>query len=108
MPTFAKVFAIALGFAGLAALPLTGAQAQEAPKKAAAKKAASGSGCAPKRGRGWAPTEGMARFQAWEIVAQTTGNWPFMSDTFKNERYKCAQEGGQWRCDSWIDVCKKG
>ena len=49
----------------------------------------------------------MARFQAWEIVAQTTGNWPIQTDVFKNERYKCQQEGFQWRCDSWIDVCKK-
>ena len=30
--------------------------------------------CELKRGRGWAPTEAMARFQAWEIIAQTTGN----------------------------------
>ncbi len=49
---------------------------------------------------------GHGALQAWEIVAQTTGNWPIMSDTFRNERYKCAPDGSGWRCDSWIDVCK--
>jgi hypothetical protein len=71
-----------------------------------AKKATKSANCAPKRGRGWAPTEAMARFQAWEIVAQTTGNWPIMSDTFKNERYKCKTDPAGFMCDSWIDVCK--
>ncbi len=105
-----KLLGLAAAAGTLALVPATGALAQEkgtqekGAKKAATKTAAN---CAPKRGRGWAPTEGMARFQAWEIVAQTTGNWPIMSDTFRNERYKCQQEGLQWRCDSWIDVCKK-
>lgn len=71
--------------------------------EAAAKK---GGNCVTKYGRGWAFSESGARFQAWEIIAQTTGNWPFMSDTFKNERYKCQPEGSQIRCDAKIDVCK--
>ena len=45
--------------------------------------------CVTKRGKGWAWTEGTARFQAWEIVAQLSGNWPIQTDTFRNERYKC-------------------
>jgi hypothetical protein len=72
--------------------------AEAAPKK--------GSSCVTKYGRGWAFTESGARFQAWEIIAQTTGNWPFQTDTFKNERYKCKPEGSQIRCDAKIDVCK--
>jgi hypothetical protein len=48
----------------------------------------------------------MARFQAWEIVAQTTGNWPIKTDTFKNERYKCKPDPAGFVCDSFIDVCK--
>ena len=28
--------------------------------------------CSTKHGKGWAPTQDMAKFQAWEIVAQTT------------------------------------
>jgi hypothetical protein len=102
MRVLLKCLGVAAAVGALGLLPQGSAEAQSAKKSAKAD-----ANCAPKRGRGWAPTEGMARFQAWEIVAQTTGNWPIMSDTFKNERYKCQKEGYQWRCDSWIDVCKK-
>jgi len=62
--------------------------------------------CVTKRGKGWAWTEGMARFQAWEIVAQLSGNWPIATDTLRNERYKCKKDGSGYTCLSWIDVCK--
>jgi hypothetical protein len=100
-------------FAGLAAAAIAAAPgsqllAQDSAKsvKVAKKAAGKSANCALKRGRGWAPTEAMARFQAWEIVAQTTGNWPFKTDTFKNERYKCKPDPAGYVCDSWIDVCK--
>lgn len=96
------VFAL---FVGLAAASFIGAPAFDTQAQTA-KKAAKSGNCAPKRGRGWAPTEAMARFQAWEIVAQTTGNWPIKTDTFKNERYKCKPDPAGYVCDSWIDVCK--
>jgi hypothetical protein len=48
----------------------------------------------------------MAKFQAWEIVAQLSGNWPIQTDTFRNERYKCSKDGDGYTCLSWIDVCK--
>lgn len=64
--------------------------------------------CATKHGKGFAPTEGMARFQAWEIIAQTTGNWPIQTDTFKNERYRCRPDGWGVTCYARIDVCRKG
>jgi hypothetical protein len=92
-------------FVGLAAASFISAPAFDTQAQGA-KKATKSANCAPKRGRGWAPTEPMARFQAWEIVAQTTGNWPIMSDTFKNERYKCKTDPAGYMCDSWIDVCK--
>jgi hypothetical protein len=63
-------------------------------------------GCTTKNGKGWAWTEDLARFQAWEIVAQVTGNWPIQTDTFRNERYKCKPDGNGYTCLSWIDVCK--
>lgn len=118
MLRFARAIVIAAALASVAVLPVSGAQAQDAakqaqartvaPKKPAAKKAvAKGEVCTRKRGRGWAPTENLARFQAWEIVAQSTGNWPFMVDTFRNETYQCQPDGGQWKCLSQIDVCKK-
>jgi hypothetical protein len=92
-----RALAIGLGIAGLASVPATATMAQKA--------AAKGS-CKTHYGRGWAPTESMAKFQAWEIIAQTTGNWPFATDTFKNERYTCKPDGSMIRCESKIDVCK--
>ncbi|HXF55219.1 MAG TPA: hypothetical protein VNK52_13960 [Hyphomicrobiaceae bacterium] len=91
-----RALMIGLGVAGFALTPVVDALAQ-------GKKAAN---CKTHYGRGWAPTESMAKFQAWEIIAQTTGNWPFMSDTFRNERYTCKPDGSMIRCESKIDVCK--
>lgn len=65
-----------------------------------------GGSCYNKKGRGFAPTQDMAKFQAWEIVAQITGNWPIKTDTFRNEKYRCKQESSGWVCISSIDVCK--
>lgn len=76
------------------------------PAEEAAAAGKKGGNCVTKYGRGWAFSESGAKFQAWEIIAQTTGNWPFMSDTFKNERYTCKPDGSQIRCDAKIDVCK--
>lgn len=107
MRRIALALLVGLSAASLTAMPALETLAQDAPKKAkVAKKAAKSANCAPKRGRGWAPTQDMAKFQAWEIVAQTTGNWPIKTDTFKNERYKCKPDPAGYVCDSWIDVCK--
>lgn len=93
----AKLAAVMLGLgaAGLLLAPVAGfVSSAEAAR------------CVTKRGKGWGFTKGQARFQAWEIVAQVTGNWPFQTDTFKNERYKCKPDGSGYTCLSWIDVCK--
>jgi hypothetical protein len=63
-------------------------------------------GCVTRRGQGWAWTQDMARFQAWEIVSQKYGNWPLPNSNFRNERYKCRPDGSGYTCLSWIDVCK--
>ena len=62
--------------------------------------------CVTKRGKGWAWTEDMARFQPWEIVAQLSGNWPIATDKLRTERYKCKKDGSGYTCLSWIDICK--
>ena len=62
--------------------------------------------CTTKHGKGWAPTQDMAKFQAWEIVAQTTGNWPIATDKLVERKYKCSPDGSGVTCYSWIDVCK--
>ena len=92
MRTKALALFAGLAIAGLAMAPATDVAAQGTAKatKAAAK-------CELKRGRGWAPTE---------IIAQTTGNWPIMTDTFKNEKYKCRPDPAGYKCESAIQVCK--
>ncbi|MEI9900342.1 MAG: hypothetical protein WDN31_09705 [Hyphomicrobium sp.] len=63
----AKVAALVLGAAAAAVLlaPVAGFVSPAEASK-----------CVTKRGKGYAWTEDMAKFQAWEIVAQLSGNWP--------------------------------
>jgi hypothetical protein len=84
-----KVAGLVLGLGAAALLLATAADAK----------------CVTRRGKGWAWTEDMAKFQAWEIVSQLHGNWPFPDTNFKNERYKCKKDGSGYTCLSWIDVC---
>jgi hypothetical protein len=93
----AKIVAVILGLAAVGVLlaQMTGfVSSAEAAR------------CVTKRGKGWAWTQDMAKFQAWEIVAQLSGNWPIQTDTFRNERYQCKKDGDGYTCLSWIDVCK--
>ena len=97
---FSAMLGLSLGMvAGLACPP---ADAQSAsPQKRAEK-------CKTSVGRGSAPTERLARLQAWEKVAQATGNWPVMTDTFKKTTYHCGKAGESWRCQASILVCRNG
>ena len=63
----AKVAALVLGLAAAGVL-LAPAAGFVSPVEAAR--------CVTKRGKGWAWTQDMAKFQAWEIIAQLSGNWP--------------------------------
>ena len=47
--------------------------------------------CVTRHGKGWAWTEDMAKFQAWEIVSQLHGNWPLPETSFRKERYLAAK-----------------
>ena len=93
----------------LAPATVTRAAAEPASGKAVVHKVpATPSGqCRKSYGRGAAPTERLARLQAWERVAQATGNWPVVTDTFRNETYSCVPIAGGWRCRSSILVCRK-
>ena len=66
----AKVAALALGLGAAALLIATVAEA----------------GCVTRRGKGWAWTKDMARFQAWEIVSQKYGNWPLPNPHFRHRQ----------------------
>jgi hypothetical protein len=67
---------------------------------------AADAGCVTRHGKGWAWTEDLAKFQAWEIVSQLHGNWPLPDTNFCNTRYKCKADGSGYTCLSSIDVCK--
>jgi hypothetical protein len=62
--------------------------------------------CVTRHGKGWAWTEDMAKFQAWEIVSQLHGNWPLPETSFRKERYSCKKDGSGYTCLSTIEVCK--
>ena len=62
--------------------------------------------CRPVTAFGSAPTERLARLQAWERIAQATGNWPVPADTLRKERYDCRKAGAIWQCRSAIEVCR--
>lgn len=94
-----KRFALLAAFA---ALPMVVAVPLEAAKKADKPAGA----CKRHYGKGYDFTLDGAKFQAWEITAQVTGNWPIKTDTFKNESYKCKPDGSGYTCISTIDVCK--
>ena len=99
MRSLGKYLALAFIFGGTSALVICSTAASAAPRS-------HHGNCVTKLGRGWAPTLDMAKFQAWEIVAQKSGNWPIATDKLTNERYRCQPEGSMYRCDSRIDVCK--
>jgi hypothetical protein len=63
-------------------------------------------GCVTRHGKGWAWTEDMAKFQAWEIVSQLHGNWPLPDTNFRKTSYKCKPDGSGYTCLSTIQVCK--
>jgi hypothetical protein len=93
-----KVLTLVAGLAAAGLVTASFDDAFAAPKR--------GHACYNKKGRGFAPTRDMAKFQAWEIVAQITGNWPIQTDTFRNETYRCKQDSSGWVCISSINVCK--
>ena len=85
-------FSVALCAAALAFAPV-GAQAKSA--------------CVKKAGEGWGITQGIAKFQAYEIIQQVTGNWPFETDQISKPVYSCKGYDGSWTCVARATVCKK-
>ena len=94
---------------GLAVAGLIMAGEVQPPSATAAARASAQTNpqCRRTTGRGAAPTERLARLQAWERVAQATGNWPVQTDTFDRERYRCGKTDAGWRCQASIVVCRK-
>lgn len=84
----------------LAAL-LSAAALAFAPATAEAKE-----NCVRKAGEGWGITKGIAEFQAYEIIQQVTGNWPFQTDKISKPVYSCKGGDGSWTCIARATVCK--
>lgn len=62
--------------------------------------------CVTKRGSATGITRGFAEYEAFLIIRQVTGNWPFQQDRISEPVYKCAQDGVTWTCKATAEVCK--
>lgn len=73
------------------------AQAATAPSQAA---------CVTKAGSATGITRGFAEYEAFLIIRQVTGNWPFQQDRISEPAYTCTQDGVMWNCKAVAEVCK--
>lgn len=62
--------------------------------------------CITKAGSATGVTRGFAEYEAFLIIRQVTGNWPFQQDRISEPVYTCAQDGIMWTCKATAEVCK--
>ncbi|WP_439541812.1 hypothetical protein [Hyphomicrobium sp.] len=62
--------------------------------------------CVTKHGSATGITRDFAEYEAFLIIRQVTGNWPFETDTFSKPVYKCSSDGALWTCRASAQVCK--
>lgn len=72
----------------------------------AAPAAAAPSACVTKHGSATGITRDFAEYEAFLIIRQVTGNWPFQTDAISKPVYKCASDGALWTCRASAKVCK--
>jgi hypothetical protein len=63
-------------------------------------------GCVTKYGSATGVTRDFAEYEAFLIIRQVTGNWPFETDQISKPVYKCASDGALWTCRASAKVCK--
>jgi hypothetical protein len=63
--------------------------------------------CVTKAGSATGFTRGLAEYEAFLVIRQVTGNWPFQTDRIGTPTYKCAQDGMMWTCRAETIVCRK-
>lgn len=68
--------------------------------------AAHAASCVTKHGAATGITRGFAEYEAFLIIRQVTGNWPFEQDRISKPVYKCKSEGALWTCSATATVCK--
>jgi hypothetical protein len=64
-------------------------------------------GCVRKGGNGWGLTKDIAKFQAFEIIEQSTGNWPVRTDKITQPVFTCKEDALGWHCKAFAKVCSK-
>lgn len=62
--------------------------------------------CVTKAGSATGITRGFAEYEAFLIIRQVTGNWPFQQDRLSEPVYTCKQDGVLWSCRAVAQVCK--
>jgi hypothetical protein len=67
---------------------------------------ASAESCVTKHGSATGITRDFAEYEAFLIIRQVTGNWPFETDRFSKPVYKCSSDGALWTCRASAKVCK--
>jgi|APFEC2959095171_1045051.scaffolds.fasta_scaffold25742_1 hypothetical protein len=87
---------------GTALAGMAAALALAAPAPAAAEPGS----CVTKHGSATGITRGFAEYEAFLIIRQVTGNWPFEQDRISKPVYKCKTEGVLWTCSATATVCK--
>lgn len=72
----------------------------------AATPSAHAASCVTKHGSATGITRGFAEYEAFLIIRQVTGNWPFQQDRISKPVYKCKGGGALWTCSATAEVCK--
>jgi hypothetical protein len=62
--------------------------------------------CVTKHGSATGITRGFAEYEAFLIIRQVTGNWPFQQDRISEPAYKCKSDGALWTCSATATVCR--
>ena len=62
--------------------------------------------CVTKHGSATGLTRDFAEYEAFLIIRQVTGNWPFQQDRISEPTYKCKGEGVMWTCSATAKVCR--
>ena len=62
--------------------------------------------CVTKHGSTTGITRGFAEYEAFLIIRQVTGNWPFQQDRISEPVYTCKSDGAFWTCSATAKVCK--
>jgi len=62
--------------------------------------------CVTKAGSATGITRDFAEYEAFLIIRQVTGNWPFEQDRFSKPVYNCSSDGTLWTCKATAKVCK--